>query len=128
MLQLLYFPCEIYCYENFIGMVYLNCLLYKFIVLYLTKKVLDCFRIFQIGLKCGRHWLASWSWHICRQLRFKFQSQHEFKMTMMSQRQSGSCLIWRARANKTQREGWLTCSLEDGEPDDKNHKRGAVHQ
>ena len=49
-------------------------------------------------------------------------------MTMMSQRQSGSCLIWRARANKTQREGWLTCSLEDGEPDDKNPKRGAVHQ
>ena len=49
-------------------------------------------------------------------------------MTTMSQRQSGSCLIWMARANKTQRERWLTCSLEDGEPDDKKPKRGAVHQ
>ena len=55
-------------------------------------------------------------------------SSSSHSMNLKRQRQSGSYLIWRVRANKTQREGWLTCSLEDGESDDKNPKRGAAHQ
>ena len=38
--------------------------------------------------------------------------------------QSESYLIWRTQANRTQREGWRTYSLEDGEHDE---KKGVVN-
>ena len=84
---LILFPYEIDQKENLIGMVLLNNLLYKFIVLYFLKVLFDCFRIFRIGLNVGHCWCIYQQvglGHMYRQPEFTLRSQHECKIIMVS--------------------------------------------
>ena len=77
---LILFPYEIDQKENLIGMVLLNNLLHKFIVLYFLKVLFDCFRIFRIGLNVGHCWCIYQQvglGHMYRQPEFTLWSQHE---------------------------------------------------